>query len=83
MTTGVEGHPQNTIPEIYKVQVPMASNVANAPALCYNKRRNHQVQIPIDDALIKLLDGRPKVYVMAYMKGGQFYIDKEVEKQAW
>lgn len=76
-------HPKNTPEEIYKVQVPLMSNDPNRPAMCYNKKRNHQVLIPVEKPLLELLDGEPKIYVYAHIKDGNFNINRVAPPQSW
>lgn len=70
--------------EIYKVQLPLASNEVPPLALVYNERRNHEGLFPITDDLRNIMKGRPKAFFYGQMQpDGKILFGKEAEWQYW
>ena len=42
-------------PQIYKIQIPLATNGSPPLALVYNERRNHEGLFPVTDDLLKIM----------------------------
>ncbi len=83
--------------EVFKVQLPIATNDPDAPALCYTEGRKNEIFIPIDKKLKKLFkdlyaDGITTSDKKAYIPGRVIrdkldlfpdYITKEDQEQDW
>ena len=69
--------------EIFKIQLPLASNVRNPKALIYNKTRTKQGDVPVTDALKILMDDSCKKYFYAKFINGQILLHSEAPEQNW
>ena len=71
-------------PEIYKVQVPLASNEVPPLALVYNEKRNHEGLFPVTDDLLKIMKGRHKAFFHGQMQpDGKILFGQEAKWQHW
>lgn len=50
---------------VVKAQLPITSNLPNAPLLVYNKDRSVEQMLPITPRWLELFAGRPKIYLHA------------------
>lgn len=68
---------------IIKIQLPLNSNVREAPALIYNERKTVYLRSPVK-IVQEIMAGRPKVYFKAHIdKNKQLVVGEEVEEQKW
>jgi hypothetical protein len=69
--------------EVVKVQIPVASNVDDAPALIYGEGHRHQELRTITPELLARMAERPKAYFWAIWKGGAWQLEEEAPPQRW
>lgn len=68
---------------IVKVQMPLDSNVADAPMLIYNKDKSVYLTVPVQKRFAKELAKYPKGYYRARVEGGVLDIGRRVAPQEW
>lgn len=67
-------------PQIFKIQKSLNDN----SMLIYNKKRTFMGQIPYDQSLDELFNGKLKVYVLGCVDAnGKLAIDKKVSERSW
>jgi hypothetical protein len=82
--TTTQSNGEMTVPEIFKIQVPLGGNVADPPALVYNRSRSREFQLTVTKELLDLMAGEPKKYFRGVFKRGEFSIIEEVHPwQDW
>lgn len=74
---------------IVKIQIPLASNEPDPPALVYNEDRSIEQTFPLNRAIVDMLTDsngktKPKAYFEAYLdEDGRLVIGHEVGEQNW
>lgn len=70
---------------IVKVQISLATNLPGGPrVLIYNKDRSIEYEAIADEAVLGIMDGRPKAFFNAHLdKDRKIILDEEAEWQAW
>lgn len=68
---------------IVKVQVPIATNDPNRPALVYAKGRKYMVQQKLDGRVDAVMKQTPKAFFEAEFNNGVWKIGKQVPDQNW
>lgn len=68
-----------------KLQVPLASNEKDAPAMVYNEDRTIQFFLPMTDEILNMMNGRPKAYFNMTFPDGKsdVVIGEEVPNPGW
>jgi hypothetical protein len=68
---------------IVKVQVPLATNDPNTPALIYDEFKTRMTQQSLDDATLKLMAGEPKAFFEAQWFDMRWQLGKRAAWQDW
>ena len=68
---------------IVKVQLPLSSNAAAAPALVYNADKTVLLQPPVDVQLLKKMNGANKQFFFATVSNGDLVLDRRAPWQEW
>jgi len=69
---------------IVKVQVPLASNEDNPPALIYSHDDSIMTSVPVDDELLAKMEGEDKKYFyFRRHEDGQIELLNEAGNQDW
>lgn len=69
--------------EIYKVQMPIETNMTQPMALVYNEMRSVDVTMPVTDSLLRFMAGSVKKFIRGRIEDGNIVIDSEVPWQDW
>ena len=70
--------------EIFKVQLPLASNMKEPFALIYNQSRSIEVHLPVEYVKPFFKEGEKKIYVDAELEeDGELFIYFRVPEQNW
>lgn len=69
--------------EIFKVQVPIASNDPDPKALVYNRYRTKEGMVPIQPGLLDIMQGRLKIFIYASFHNGELDFRREAPWQEW
>lgn len=70
---------------IVKVQISTATNIPGGPhVLVYNESRSIEYEAAADEAILDVMDGRPKAFFHAHLnETKKLIIDKEADWQTW
>jgi hypothetical protein len=68
---------------IVKVQVPLATNDPNTPALIYDEFKTQMTQQTLDDITVRLMKNDAKAFFEAKWNGNRWQLGKRVGWQDW
>lgn len=68
---------------IVKVQVPLCSSEADAPCLVYDRNRQRQFFMPVDEQFRQDCAATGKAYYRVKVKGDEVTILERVKDQPW
>jgi len=68
---------------IVKVQIALAWSHGKQPALVYNEDRSVMGEMPVSRAVLKAMDGAPKAFFYAKLRGTELELLDEAPWQDW
>jgi hypothetical protein len=68
---------------IVKVQLPLASNEAQPPALVYDEKRSFQAMVPVTKEIKDAMKGKPKAFFHAHRENDKVMLDQPAPWQNW